>query len=117
MVFPVKRVKEELINEFAVSKMDIETFSQMHSIQPEALRSWIHEKMNRAKNVESENYDIFQASEFVELDIPHASAHRISVGIDRKELITVRAGGIEIDIPITTEETTLFKILQTAASI
>ena len=117
MVFPVKRVKEELINEFAVSKMDIETFSQMHSIQPEELRSWIHEKMNRAKNGESENYDIFQAAEFVELDIPHASAHRISVGIDRKELITVRAGGIEIDIPITTEETTLFKILQTAASI
>ena len=29
MVFPVKRVKEELINEFAVSNMDIETFSQM----------------------------------------------------------------------------------------
>jgi hypothetical protein len=56
-------------------------------------------------------------AESVELDIPHASAHRISVGIDRKELITVRAGVIEIDIPITTEETTLFKILQTAASI
>lgn len=37
--------------------------------------------------------------------------------VDRKELITVRAGGIEIDVPITTEETTLFKILQTAASI
>ena len=36
---------------------------------------------------------------FVELDIPGASKHRISVGIDRKELITVRAGGIEIDIP------------------
>lgn len=70
MIFPIKRVKEELINEFAVSKMDIETFSQMHSIQPEALRSWIHEKMNRAKNGESEHYDIFQASEFVELDIP-----------------------------------------------
>ncbi len=49
MIFPVKRVKEELINEFAVSNMDIETFSQMHSIQPEALRSWIHEKMERAK--------------------------------------------------------------------
>ena len=88
-----------------------------HSIQPEALRSWIHEKMNRAKNGESEHYDIFQASEFVELDIPGASKHRISVGIDRKELITVRAGGIKIDIPITTEETALFKIFQTAASI
>lgn len=45
MIFPIKRVKEELINEFAVSKMDIETFSQMHSIQPEALRSWIHENL------------------------------------------------------------------------
>ena len=40
-----------------------------------------------------------------------------AVGIDLKELITVRAGGIEIDIPITTEETILFKIFQTAASI
>ena len=38
-----------------------------------------------------------------------------AVGIDLKELITVRAGGIEIDIPITTEETILFKIFQTAA--
>ncbi len=73
--------------------------------------------MNRAKNGESEHYDIFQSSEFVELDIPSASKHRIAVGIDRKELITVRAGGIEIDIPITTEETALFKIFQTAASI
>ena len=45
MIFPIKRVKEELINEFVVSKMDIETFSQMHSIQPEALRSWIHENL------------------------------------------------------------------------
>jgi len=117
MIFPVKRVKEELINEFAVSKMDIETFSQMHSIQPEALRSWIQEKMYRSQHPKSESPDIFQASEFVELDIPHASKHQITVCIDRKELITVRAGGIEIDIPITTEETTLFKILQTAASI
>lgn len=117
MIFPVKRVKEELINEFAVSKMDIETFSQMHSIQPEALRSWIQEKMYRSQHPESESPDIFQASEFVELDIPHASKHQITVGIDRKELITVRAGGIEIDVPITTEETTLFKIFQTAASI
>ncbi|MBR4599038.1 MAG: hypothetical protein IKO39_03200 [Treponema sp.] len=117
MIFPVKRVKEEFINEFAVSKMDIETFSQMHSIQPEALRSWIHEKMNRYKNGNSGNYGVFQASEFVELDIPASSKHRISVGTDRKELITVRAGGIEIDVPITTEETTLFKIFQTAASI
>ena len=64
MIFPVKRVKEELINEFAVSKMDIETFSQMHSIQPEALRSWIQEKMYRSQHPESESPDIFQASEF-----------------------------------------------------
>ena len=49
MIFPVKRVKEELINEFAVSNMDIDSFSQMHNIQPEALRSWIHEKIERAK--------------------------------------------------------------------
>ena len=33
MIFPVKRVKEALINEFAVSNMDIETFSEMHNIQ------------------------------------------------------------------------------------
>ena len=32
MIFPVKRIKEELINEFVVSNMDIETFRQMHSI-------------------------------------------------------------------------------------
>ncbi|MBQ2451231.1 MAG: hypothetical protein II273_06635 [Lachnospiraceae bacterium] len=57
MIFPIKRVKEELINEFAVSK-DIETFSQMHSIQPEALRSWIHEKMNRAR-MENQNTMIY----------------------------------------------------------
>ena len=57
----------------------------------------------------------FQSSEFVELDIPHTSKHQITAGIDRKELITVRAGGIEIDIPITTEETTLFKIFQRLA--
>ena len=37
MIFPVKRVKEELINAFAVSNMDIDSFSQMHNIQPEAL--------------------------------------------------------------------------------
>ena len=117
MIFPVKRVKEELINEFAISNMDIDSFSQMHNIQPEALRSWIHEKMERTKLGLPENTEVFQASEFVELDIPGASKHRIAVGIDRKELITVRAGGIEIDIPITTEETILFKIFQTAASI
>lgn len=95
MIFPVKRVKEELINEFAVSKMDINTFCEMHNIKVEA----------------------FRASDFVEIDIPEANRHSISIGENRKELITVRAGGIEIDIPIETEETILFKILQTAASI
>ena len=73
--------------------------------------------MERAKLGLPDNTDVFQASEFVELDIPASSKHRISVGIDRKDLITVRAGGIEIDIPITTEETILFKIFHTAASI
>ena len=36
MIFPVRRVKEELINEFAVSNMDIESFCEMHNIQPDA---------------------------------------------------------------------------------
>ena len=38
MIFPVRRVKEELINEFAVSNMDIESFCEMHNIQPDALK-------------------------------------------------------------------------------
>ncbi len=72
MVFPVKRVKEELINEFAVSNMDIETFSQMHSIQPDALKSWIDEVMHPApaKN------EVFSTTDFVELDIPKVSKTR-----------------------------------------
>ncbi len=85
--------QRRLINEFAVSKMNIDDFSKMHSIQPEALKSWIQEKMFRSQHPDSEYNDIFQASEFVEHDIPHASKHQITVGIDRKELITVRAGG------------------------
>ena len=40
MIFPVRRVKEELINEFAVSNMDIESFCEMHNIQPDALKSF-----------------------------------------------------------------------------
>ena len=32
MIFPVKRVKEELINKFAVSKMNFDEFSKVHSI-------------------------------------------------------------------------------------
>ena len=46
MIFPVKRVKEELIKEFSVSKLDIKTFSEMHSIDLDALRSWIEEAMH-----------------------------------------------------------------------
>ena len=113
MIFPVKRVKEELINEFSVSNMDIETFSQMHSIQPDALKSWIDEVMHTApaKN------EVFSTTDFVELDIPKVSKQGITLSKNRKDLITVRAGGIEIDIPIETCETKLFKILQTAASI
>lgn len=62
MIFPVKRVKEELINEFAVSKMNIDDFSKMHSIQPEALKSWITEifcesgQKDNQKEIEN-NYD------------------------------------------------------------
>ena len=66
--------------------MYIDDFSEMHSIQPEAPKSWIQEKMYTSQHPESESNDIFLASEFVELDIP-----------------------------ITTEETTLFKILQRLA--
>lgn len=61
--------------------------------------------------------EVFSSTDFVELDIPKASKQGISLSKDRKDLITVRAGGIEIDIPIETCETNLLKILQTAASI
>ena len=113
MIFPVKRVKEELINEFAVSNMTIDEFSKIHSIQPDALKSWMDEVLHPApaKN------EVFSTTDFVELDIPKVSKQGISLSKDRKDLITVRAGGIEIDIPIETCETNLFKILQTAASI
>ena len=113
MIFPVKRVKEELINEFAVSNMTIDEFSKIHSIQPDALKSWIDEVMHPspAKN------EVFSTADFVELDIPKVSKQEITLSKNRKDLITVRAGGIEIDIPIETCETNLFKILQTAASI
>lgn len=113
MIFPVKRVKEELINAFAVSNMDIETFSQMHSIQPDALKSWIDEVVHPSPAKD----EVFSTTDFVELDIPKVSKQGISLSKDRKDLITVRAGGIEIDIPIETCETNLYKILQTAASI
>ena len=113
MIFPVKRVKEELINEFAVSNMDIDTFSEMHNIQSDALRSWIAEVMHPAPAKE----EVFSSTDFVELDIPKVTKQSITISKNRKDFITVRAGGIEIDVPIETCETNLFKILQTAASI
>ena len=106
-------VKEELINEFAVSNMDIETFSEMHNIQPDALKSWIDEVMHPTPS----KGEIFSTTDFVELDIPKVAKQGITLSKNRKDLITVRAGGIEIDVPIETCETNLFKILQTAASI
>ncbi len=114
MIFPVKRVKEELVKEFSVSKLDITTFSEMHSIDPEALRSWIKETMYPPTPSKDE---VFSSTDFVELDIPKVSKQSINLSKNRSNLITVRAGGIEIDIPIETCETNLFKILQTAASI
>ena len=61
--------------------------------------------------------EVFSTTDFVELDIPKVSKQGTSLSKDQKDLITVRAGGIEIDIPIETCETNLFKILQAAASI
>lgn len=118
MMFPVKRVKDELVKEFAVSNMTIDTFAEMHSIKPEALRSWINEITHPApgNNVDGE-FDIFSTNDFVELDIPAVSKQSITLSRNRKDLITIRAAGIEIDVPIETCETNLFKILQTAASI
>jgi hypothetical protein len=113
MIFPVKRVKEELVKEFSVSKLDITTFSEMHNIDPEALRSWIKEAMYPTPSKD----EVFSSTDFVELDIPKVSKQSINLSKNRNKLITVRAGGIEIDIPIETCETNLFKILQTAASI
>ena len=114
MIFPVRRVKEELINEFAVSNMDIESFCEMHNIRPDALKSRIDEKMHPTP---AKNNEVFSPTDFVELDIPKVSKQSITISKNRKEFITVRTGGIEIDVPIETCETNLFKILQTAASI
>ena len=113
MIFPVRRVKEELINEFAVSNMDIESFCEMHNIQPDALKSRIDEKMHPTPS----KGEIFSTTDFVEVDIPKVSKQSITISKNRKEFITLRTGGIEIDVPIETCETNLFKILQTAASI
>ena len=113
MIFPVKRVKEELVKEFSVSKLDITTFSEMHNIDPEALRSWIKEAIYPTQSKD----EVFSSTDFVELDIPKVSKQSINLSKNRNNLITVRTGGIEIDIPIETCETNLFKILQTAASI
>ena len=59
----------------------------------------------------------FSTTDFVEVDIPKVSKQSITISKNRKEFITVRTGGIEIDVPIETCETNLFKILQTAPSI
>ena len=61
--------------------------------------------------------EIFSTTDFVEVDIPKVSKQNITISKNRKEFITVRTGGIEIDVPIETCETNLSKILQTAASI
>ena len=106
MIFPVRRVKEELINEFAVSNMDIESFCEMHNIQPDALKSWIDEVMHPTP---AKNNEVFSTTDFVELDIPKVAKQGITLSKNRKDLITVRAGGIEIDVPIETCETNLFK--------
>ena len=98
MIFPVRRVKEELINEFAVSNMDIESFCEMHNIQPDALKSWIDEKMHPTPS----KGEIFSTTDFVEVDIPKVSKQSITISKNRKEFITVRTGGIEIDVPIET---------------
>ncbi len=46
MIFPVKRVREELVKEFAASTMTIDAFAEAHSINTEALKSWIDETMH-----------------------------------------------------------------------
>lgn len=116
MIFPVKRVKEELVKEFAASTMRIDDFAEAHSITPEALKSWIDEVMHPAPAAKGD-FNVFSTTDFVELDIPKVSKQGITLSKNRKDLITVRAAGIEIDVPIETCETNLFKILQTAASI
>lgn len=116
MIFPVKRLKEELVNEFAASTMKIEDFAEAHSITPEDLKSWINEIMHPTPTAKGE-LDVFSTNDFVELDIPKVSKQGITLSKNRKDLITIRATGIEIDVPIETCETNLFKILQTAASI
>ena len=120
MIYPVKKIKEELINEFAVSKMNIDTFCKMHNIKTEALESWIREKMERAelpRKGEGESDEALHSSDFVELDIPKISKIPVNLSKNPFDYITVRAGGIEIDIPIVTDSKTLFTIFSTAASI
>lgn len=116
MMFPVKRVKDELVKEFAASNMKIEDFAEIHSIKPDALKSWIDEMMHPSVPAKGD-FDVFSTNDFVELDIPKVSKQSISISRNRNDFITIRAAGIEIDVPIETCETNLFKILQTAASI
>ena len=118
MIFPVKKVREELVKEFAASAMTIDNFAETHSIKPDVLKSWVDEMMHAVPSTEAKGEsDVFSTNDFVELDIPKVSKQSITLSRDRKDIITVRAAGIEIDVPIETCETNLFKILQTAASI
>lgn len=116
MIFPVKRVREELVKEFAASAMTIDNFAETHSIKPDVLKSWVDEVTHPVAAAKGE-FDVFSTNDFVELDIPKVSKQNISLSRNRKDLITIRAAGIEIDVPIETCETNLFKILQTAANI
>ena len=92
MMFPVKRVKDELVKEFAISNMTIDTFAQMHSIKPEALRSWIDEITHPVPGSKSDgDFNVFSTNDFVELDIPAVSKQSITLSKNRKDLITIRA--------------------------
>ena len=62
-----------------------------------------------SQHPESESNDIFQASEFVELDIPHVSKHQITVGIDRKELII--ASGLSFGPPCASQIYDFFRLV------
>lgn len=44
--------------------------------------------------------EVFSTTGFVELDIPKVSKQGITPSKNRKDLITVKAGGIEIDVPV-----------------
>ena len=96
MIFPVKRVKEELVKEFSVSKLDITTFSEMHNIDPEALRSWIKEAIYPTPSKD----EVFSSTDFVELDIPKVSKQSINLSKNRNNLITSPAANTRKVFPI-----------------